>query len=376
MDIPLTDFLIAALVGAAITATLLSLLHRYREKSAQPLRDQEMIDSVHAPWTALLNQQVTDVRRFNDVMRAHLNSVNTESETSAISVMTNLSSAHKSTAALLELAHKSVDQTAQWIEQSNKQIQEQAATIDLINNMSVTHQERNRRQNEWLDDLTYKVQGLVPLVGMVEDIARKTNLLALNAAIEAARAGEAGRGFAVVADNVFQLSEQTQNAAKNIRTSINGVTSSISEQTRDAKTEISMDDAGTRLEHVTSEISTLGQHFDQLLAHASAMSQSMESLSQEMMSSVQEALAVLQVQDITRQQLMHVQQALDSLDDHIAEWDKQLAITPNRPDLLPSLGKRLDELFSNYVMHQQRNAHLIAMGEDPGETGLPRVELF
>jgi methyl-accepting chemotaxis protein len=39
-------------------------------------------------------------------------------------------------------------------------------------------------------------------IGIVQEIARQTDLLALNAAVEAARAGDAGRGFAVVASEV------------------------------------------------------------------------------------------------------------------------------------------------------------------------------
>ncbi|RVU20301.1 methyl-accepting chemotaxis protein [Methylobacterium oryzihabitans] len=79
------------------------------------------------------------------------------------------------------------------------------------------------RTEETVQVLEAGVARIGTVVGLITEIAARTNLLALNATIEAARAGEAGRGFAVVATEVKELAGQTAKATEEIAAQIGGI---------------------------------------------------------------------------------------------------------------------------------------------------------
>ncbi|EPY00418.1 methyl-accepting chemotaxis protein, partial [Magnetospirillum fulvum] len=91
------------------------------------------------------------------------------------------------------------------------------------------------------------------VVGMITEIAGRTNMLALNAAIEAQRAGPAGKGFGVVADEVKQLAAQTATSTREITAQIAAIKSAT------ADTVAAIDGIGAaigRMDGIARQVST------------------------------------------------------------------------------------------------------------------------
>lgn len=100
-------------------------------------------------------------------------------------------------------------------------------------------------------------QRIDQIITSVSEIATQSNLLALNASIEAARAGTQGRGFSVVANEVRSLSQQSTQAAKEVRDILVEIQSAVRETIH--AIEVGMREV-QQGENVTNEVSALLAH--------------------------------------------------------------------------------------------------------------------
>jgi methyl-accepting chemotaxis protein len=121
-----------------------------------------------------------------------------------------------SAASAVQQVNANIQTVAAATEQLSVSIAEIAGQVRQSSNVSDQAVAKAGETNQLVAGLAEAVDHINDVVGLITDIASRSNLLALNATIEAARAGEAGKGFAVVAGEVKHLANQTAKATGEI----------------------------------------------------------------------------------------------------------------------------------------------------------------
>jgi len=110
----------------------------------------------------------------------------------------------------------STEQSTATMEQLGASVQHNADNAQATDRLAAKAVADAQASGRAVIDTVTAMTDIADRIGIIEEIARKTDLLALNAAVEAARAGEHGRGFAVVASEVRKLAERSATAAAEI----------------------------------------------------------------------------------------------------------------------------------------------------------------
>ncbi|KAF4516281.1 hypothetical protein B566_EDAN000522 [Ephemera danica] len=201
-----------------------------------------------------------------------------------------------------------------------------------------------------MDKVDHSTKSISGMLGEITFIADQTRLLALNAAIEAARAGEHGRGFAVVADEVAKLANRSSQAAIGIRKMV----AEVQAQSQQAMTEIqalaSVDLTKTLAskEQLDDMTKYLADKNAVLRSNAGDTQVAAERIGQD----IGAIIMSLQFQDSVRQQIEHVMESLDVLQE-----DLTAVQAGNKPASFDGTDRFVTELQNRYTMKDERMIH-------------------
>lgn len=371
----------AVVVICAFIAQRLVAMAFYREHLLGQLKSDSK-DSQNLVVARKANQDVANelkqIHDFIAVIRSQLSTVIDDTEKAAFNIVSRLQTIDEVVTRLEKYVVGTSNETAQLVQTSETRIAQNQAVIDQMSFYIQARLQEAVEDQTSIAQVTQETKALESLVQLIKHVAGQTNLLALNAAIEAARAGEAGRGFAVVADEVRKLSVETEVAVGKISHGIASVAKNIQHQFEHKLSHTHLDQEKEMLEVFSAQLNELGQNYESLMRHEAAVLAEVMDSSHQLTAMFLEAQASVQFQDICRQQIELVLQALKNLDEHAELLAAQLNSHTEIPSGGKSIAGHLETLYEGYVMEQQRDAHnkTLQRKTDASAPGPTRIELF
>ncbi len=324
-----------------------------------------------------IKADVEDSRLYIDVLRGQIGDSLAESEREVVAAIEQISR-------LISQANRQQEHIARSVTSGRELTESTRARVDQNKVVITTIESQLRGQNQEMrcnfariQKLSDEVCALTPLVRVITSIAQQTNLLALNAEIEAARAGDAGRGFSVVANEVRKLAVMSSKAAAEISDKIHSTSRKVAEEMTEAEAALNRFEANNSMSHLIADLSAMQQEFSKNGELLLAVISEVDANYAESVSRLSEALGHIQFQDVMRQRMEHVQEALLEMGEHLIA----LAEEPESPNWDGTVGRgfkeMLDAHLGRYRMASQTVTHLaVSGGEVTSDHSRPAIELF
>ena len=318
-----------------------------------------------------------DCKPYIDVMNEQIGGSLAESEIEIMALIEQLNLLSTQSSRQMERITNSVQSGKALTEVTNTRVEQ---NTQLISNLEAKLGDQACEMHANYDQirmLAEDVKALTPIIKVIGTIASQTNLLALNAEIEAARAGAAGRGFAVVASEVRALAKRSTNAAADIAAKLNATASKVTVKMEEAQKALEEKHGESALQKLVVDLTHMQQDFSDSCKLQLDVISDVETGHRESVSRLLEAMGHIQFQDIMRQRMEHVQEAMAEMSKHLL----QLTGSQDRPGwdgvFDTTFKSLLESHLSRYKMASQTAAHIaVTGGVSSDDHSHPAIELF
>lgn len=307
--------------------------------------------------TDLVTQDISTLQQAFAVLTQQVNATIQTSETAVMDMGERLTRVHDQTGELHQRIVAAVARSEELSAHSLSQADQHAAAVNQLARHQALFEQTRQSLLDRVRASAEQVRRLSPLAEMISDIARQTNLLAINAAIEAARAGPEGAGFKVVAAEVRRLSGQTAEAARQVTDGIGQAAQAISQEASQLEQNMG-ESAAAQMGQIAEHIQGMSRTLGEVVPYLSQLSQEMDGGVDRITSDIIDTLGDMQFQDINRQLLEQINNALGGLSTHFAQIYQ--LIDGRAPPPPVQLEELLQMWTKDYVMHAQRVAHVLA----------------
>lgn len=313
-----------------------------------------------------LQSGLPELGRFCDVVGEHLRSLTIETERAAEGILGHLGAVDSCVTEAVEFICRNDEDSQRLLALSGEQTRQNGEVIESLTGRIEARRAGVESERRHKEELVAETRALAAATAGIGGLAKQTNILALNATIEATRAGEFGKGFNVVAAEVKKLAQSSNETGERVRKGITQIMDAIQRQ-------IEEDDSQRNLDDETGLVSEISAHLRDLTGALQRTSDlhvdllgGIDSRSRQISGAILESIAAIQFQDIVRQQIGVLIQALDGLRD----WVPGVMLGEIEPTSL------IDRMRRNYVMAEQHMDLARASGEDVSVEELPAIELF